>query len=106
MLPSIFRRYFAYTGELKCRHCGSTSVRLSKSLNKRSPFHIYRCSVCGRHFKAGLKQDRIVGYVLSILIALMFLIMLASFVYHGLADDEAPESELTLEGIEAAAKLP
>ncbi|MEW6676282.1 MAG: hypothetical protein AB1421_00040 [Pseudomonadota bacterium] len=103
MLPSIFRRYFAYTGELKCRHCGSSSVRISKSLDKRSPFHIYRCSACGRHFKAGLKQDKVLGYVIGIVFVLILLTMLGSIIYHGFADTEELEPGMT---IDVPAQLP
>lgn len=36
---------------VKCRHCGSTDIRLSQKSSEDSPHPTYRCRACKRHFR-------------------------------------------------------
>lgn len=72
---------FSSAGEVKCRHCGSTDVRVSTRTSGSSDHITYRCQGCKRHFRVKthgrLKHRLLIGgpfliLVLSTLVAFIY----------------------------------
>ncbi|MEW5768971.1 MAG: hypothetical protein AB1831_01280 [Pseudomonadota bacterium] len=75
-------------GGAKCRHCGSRDVRLSRISGGKSLLLVYRCRACNHHFKAGLNLRLALAYLSAFVVLVLVLFMLATILYHSLADFE------------------
>ncbi len=86
MTISLFRKFAPTVGAIKCRHCGSDQVRISRALEDRSILSVYRCRACGRHFKQGINLRTIAPYFFALVGVLIVLLILVAMFYFGTED--------------------
>ena len=66
-----------------CRYCGSTDVRLSKSVYYSGSTHytVLRCNTCNAHFKVARLSIRELLPILSYILLVLLLAMFMAFIY-------------------------
>lgn len=62
-----------------CRYCGSTNVRLSKSVTYGTHHDVYRCKSCNQHFKVSRFSLRnFLPLAISMVFAILIFLSVAS----------------------------
>jgi DNA-directed RNA polymerase subunit RPC12/RpoP len=79
MLIPFTNKHLPGTAPVKCRHCGSEDVRLSRRTKVDSKRYVYRCRACGQQFRSG------VNFAARLPTIIMFLVILTLVVGLSLA---------------------
>lgn len=66
-----------------CRYCGSTDVRLSKSVYFSTRHVLYRCNTCKEHFKVARISFRHLLPIISYALVVLLFVTLAASIYVG-----------------------
>lgn len=81
-------------GAAKCRHCGSTDVRLSKTLAHKKLFCVYRCRACGRHFRDGINLRMFMPHLITLVALIGMLLMLIGIFYFSFSNETSVDTLL------------
>ncbi len=79
----------SHSAIVKCRHCGSSDIRISRRSSGSTSHATYRCEACKRHFRAQIERPAKQGLIAATSFLALLLISAGSFLY--LASDHETE---------------